>query len=530
MKNKRKYDNPPPNANEVTKRNLNKLRKLSKPENPVATEIKAKAGEFLADRKNANSLIDIIGHLDGSEPASVALAAIEAIKRIVNALVQKNQIKQPSDAIDEESTEMKYRRWLWERIDSSLTRIAELMFHSKSSVSSLAVVTLVNILQTQNFSVEQPKAWDKEGQRILNLIVLSFCSNTHSSKVPFGRFEEFLMYGDVCLHFISLMDKIVAKVAKKEKASPVFVDNALNILESFPLPDAEKLKSGPNLLDKNVSTNFERIKRHYGSIWTNLVKCKFNVQQYKRSLIMLNEKVIPLLEKPILLADFLLGSFSVGGAISVLALSGVYTLISKYNLDYPDFYAKLYSLFQVEIFHVKYKARFFHLSDIFLASTHLPQTLVASFVKRIARMSLQAPADCLPLCIRFIYNLIHRHPGLKFLLDAPERSDLTSDPFLATESNPNSTKAMESSLWEIQTLTSHILPEVSYAAKELYENGIREEGTEKDISAVLEKTYSDFMDAELKKKIHVNVALNWEAPEGLKFAKNDFTSEVFEFS
>ena len=35
-KNKRKYDGELPNAQEVTKRNLSKLRKLSKPDNPAA--------------------------------------------------------------------------------------------------------------------------------------------------------------------------------------------------------------------------------------------------------------------------------------------------------------------------------------------------------------------------------------------------------------------------------------------------------------------------------------------------------------
>ena len=30
----------------------------------------------------------------------------------------------------------------------------------------------------------------------------------------------------------------------------------------------------------------------------------------------------------------------------------------QYNLDYPDFYTKLYELFTVEIFFVKYKVMF----------------------------------------------------------------------------------------------------------------------------------------------------------------------------
>lgn len=37
--------------------------------------------------------------------------------------------------------------------------------------------------------------------------------------------------------------------------------------------------------------------------------------------------------------------------------------------EYPDFYRKLYSLLDPSVFHVKYRARFFHLADLFLSSS-----------------------------------------------------------------------------------------------------------------------------------------------------------------
>lgn len=46
-------------------------------------------------------------------------------------------------------------------------------------------------------------------------------------------------------------------------------------------------------------------------------------------------------------------SYHVGGAISVLALGGVFALMQKHNLEYPDFYTKLYALFKPEILHVR---------------------------------------------------------------------------------------------------------------------------------------------------------------------------------
>lgn len=58
-----------------------------------------------------------------------------------------------------------------------------------------------------------------------------------------------------------------------------------------------------------------------------------------------------------------------GGAVSILALHGVFLLMQNHNLEYPDFYAKLYALIDSSILFVKYRARFFHLLDLFMTST-----------------------------------------------------------------------------------------------------------------------------------------------------------------
>lgn len=40
-----------------------------------------------------------------------------------------------------------------------------------------------------------------------------------------------------------------------------------------------------------------------------------------------------------------------------------------YYREYPDIYGKLYTMFEPNIFHTKYKSRLFYLADIFLSST-----------------------------------------------------------------------------------------------------------------------------------------------------------------
>lgn len=189
-------------------------------------------------------------------------------------------------------------------------------------------------------------------------------------------------------------------------------------------------------------------------------------------------------------------SLDVGGAVSLLALQGIFTLIQLHNLDYPNIFAKLYSMFEPEIFHTKYKARLFYLSDLFLSSTHLPENLVAAFVKRLARLALIAPSEDIIIICNFIGNLILRHPGLKSLLNNVNNGTANTDPYIMEERDPLKSNAINSSLWELQTLQQHVQPQVVHAA-----NFINSPlpSVEWDLSKILDDTADDIFDKEVKK-------------------------------
>lgn len=61
----------------------------------------------------------------------------------------------------------------------------------------------------------------------------------------------------------------------------------------------------------------------------------------------LHSKVMPSLPNPLLLSDFLSGCLDQGGLIGMLALNGIFTLVTRHGLEYPHFYARLYALLQV---------------------------------------------------------------------------------------------------------------------------------------------------------------------------------------
>ena len=92
-------------------------------------------------------------------------------------------------------------------------------------------------------------------------------------------------------------------------------------------------------------------------------------------------------------------------------------------------------------------ARFFY------PGSHLPGYLVASFIKRIARLALSAPPGGARLCIVFVANLMVRHPSCCVLAHRPDCT-LDQDPFRLDQEDPAKTRAMDSSLWEIKVKSS----------------------------------------------------------------------------
>lgn len=208
--------------------------------------------------------------------------------------------------------------------------------------------------------------------------------------------------------------------------------------------------------------------------WLAVLKLASTKAQRKRTLDVMATEIAPWFIRPELLADFLTDSYNTGGSMSLLALSGVFYLIKERNLDYPSFYTKLYSLLDRDILHSKHRSRFFRLMDTFLASTHLPALLVASFIKRLARLALNAPPAAVVFIVPWTYNLLKRHPTCTFMLhreirdpDEKERvqNEGFEDPFLPDETDPMETRAIDSCLWELVQLQSHYHPNVATIAK-----------------------------------------------------------------
>lgn len=208
--------------------------------------------------------------------------------------------------------------------------------------------------------------------------------------------------------------------------------------------------------------------------WLVLLGSGLDKDSRKEVLRNLTHNVVPWFQNVEMLMDFLTDSYNVGGATSLLALSGLFYLISEKNLDYPDFFKKLYSLLDADLLYSKHRSRFFRLLDTFMSSTHLPAALVASFIKRLSRLSLDAPPAAIVAVVPWVYNLLKSHPTCTFMIHREirtpgERQALEEegmgDPFDMTEPDPTTTGAIDSCLWELVSLQYHYHPNVASLAK-----------------------------------------------------------------
>ncbi|KAL6301095.1 CBF-domain-containing protein [Sparassis latifolia] len=216
-----------------------------------------------------------------------------------------------------------------------------------------------------------------------------------------------------------------------------------------------------------------------------------------RVLNMLHRRVLPHLTKAILVMDWVGSCVDYGGAVGLLALNALFVLMKEYNLDYPLFYNRLYGFLDRDVLHLKHRARFFRLTELFLSSTHLPAVLVASFVKRLARLSLDASPSAIVMIIPFIYNLLRKHPALMCMIHRVE-DDMNADSFDARESNPTLTNALNSSLWELHAQKDHYHAVVSTLACIFEEAFTRPTYAMEDF---LDHTYNTLYDAEAKRRI-----------------------------
>ncbi|XP_071322461.1 nucleolar complex protein 4 homolog [Trachinotus anak] len=522
------------------KRNVSSAKSTEQSVKRSKIDLGGKVESILESRKHANDVFDILEFLQ-SEKEKDVISAVSSCSKLFCTLLERKDLFIGKLPGEEEAlnggygAEERYHIFMRHRYNSCVEMLLEHLSHEVHSVKESALCCLMEFAAGEGQHPLEDLDWSEHysfPRELIQAVVFRLLSKTTDNSLLISRFQEFLEMEDVRYYVMSSIRENVGKVMEKNKGAvvPIYQNNVFTLMSNISMPSQESELT--NFMVKQEAKHedwkaakLNEHKRVFERMWLGFLKYKLPSSMYKKVLVILHDSILPHMSKPALMIDFLTAAYEVGGAISLLALNGLFVLIHQHNLDYPDFYKKLYNLLDPSIFHVKYRARFFHLANLFLSSSHLPVYLVAAFAKRLARLALTAPPAALLIVLPFIYNLIRRHPSCRVLIHKPSTEDETlEDPYLMDEEDPAQCCALESSLWEVKTLQKHYHPDVAKAAM-LINTPLSEQ--EDDISEVLEITAYELMERDLKQTQSKSIPLEFETASQLLKGGGDVLGQHF---
>ncbi|KAG7352518.1 CBF/Mak21 family-domain containing protein [Nitzschia inconspicua] len=274
---------------------------------------------------------------------------------------------------------------------------------------------------------------------------------------------------------------------------------------------SKKQKTEPQF--RFVFQRMRTFRREYLRAWLAVLRLPLPITSLKQALLFLPQHVLDYVSHPLRFSDFFMQAYSDHqGVTGVLALDGLFLLITKYDLEYPNFYKQLYKLISSKVLYAKYRTRFFSLLTKCLTRNEmLPAHLVAAFVKRLCRCALCGPVSSVLFVLALVSNLLRKHPECSCLVHRQGSSEM-EDLFLPEEDDPVECRALQSSLWELAVLEKHYYPAVGTLAKSI---GRPEEDNAPlhVMDDFVSHTYGSLFSQEKKKK--TKTALAFQKPESL---------------
>lgn len=438
----------------------------SSDEADIHAEILLLEQNILESRKNYNQISTLIGYTQavGSENQKDVVAAIALCRVFCRLMIAGSLVKNR----DSSGNDITIVQWLKERYQDYKNRLLSILQEGDVARQSTALTLLMRLVKEEKAYLNLPdEAVWRTG--VFADVVSVLVTNTVADKTRMEFVEKYIEnFDDVRYYTFDCLSNM------SPPPMGVVLQNKLSILTAIQtIPESqEDLKDfmvGPPSKAKHDLFSLTAHKKQAQNAWMSVLSSNIGKIQRKTVLELMSHLIAPWFLKVELLMDFLTDSFNVGGSNSLMALSGLFYLIQHKNLDYPQFYQKLYSLLDHNILHSRHRSRFFRLLDTFLASTHLPAALVASFIKRLSRLTLHAPPSGIVVVVPWIYNLLKSHPSCTFMIhrtgDIDHNEEGWGDPFRMDELDPMESNASESSLWEIHMLQSHYHPNVATVAK-----------------------------------------------------------------
>lgn len=384
--------------------------------------------------------------------------------------------------------------WLRDRYKDCTKDLCGLLGHQDPAVQTTALALLMRLVK-EDASHLKPAGDDFYfphglfGKVVRALVYVERLDESVKSEFVTKYLNEF---DDIRYSFYTAVSSLASEAASSPSTLPHFTGAALSFMVALDKPPTAET----DLLDSNYAIGDpSSSKRSKAAIlqkpahrkllqetWLSLLRLPLSTPNTKSLLLTMSSRIAPSFLRPTLLMDFLVDAYAAGGTTALLALNGLFYLISTKNLDYPHFYPALYALLTRDVLHVRYRSRFFRLLETFLGSTHLPAALIASFIKRLARLSLSAPPSAVVVIVPFVYNLLKKHPSCTFMVHREGTGEDRErwrkvglrDCFDACETDPMKTEALDSCLWELEMGMTHWQPNVATIARIIGEQFTKE--------------------------------------------------------
>ncbi|KAF9357905.1 hypothetical protein BGX34_009146 [Mortierella sp. NVP85] len=553
----------------------------SKNTKDTVDQIRLLERQVAESKANLNNIVTLLQHCESDSP-KVIHAAIHALFRVFSPMLSRGELQKPKKASPEDK-KATVTIWLRDNYIKYLNRTCEILNMPEAGLQIPALKILMDLLKLESAHLTTLSGSHHFANDLYNRVIDALLNCTNMSQPLLNEFTEkyFGFYDDLRFYFLknaaAIINTALGTQTKKDTKAPqnkkqkttnsappekltLLLENSFAIMETLksmpteakeidefwtghPDPSGKKGYTGESfgfsdseedetVEDLTKDTSKAPIKAHplltlhnhqriFSDCWIAILKLPFTAEIYKKTLLIIHKRIIPHLPQPTVLMDFLTDSYNAGGPISLLALKGLFILITEHNLDYPDFFQKLYKLFDRNLMHVKYRARFFSQVDIFLSSPLLPAQLVAAFIKRMARLGLSSPPASIVIIIPFIYNLLKRHPTCMQMIHAKADSEI-NDHYDFSEQDPMKSNALQSSLWEIKTLQNHFAPNVATLAKIFNEQFTKPSYNLEDF---LDHTYATMFKNEITKKRKGEAAVAVEAPKGLFVIASEAATE-----
>ncbi|EGX93988.1 nucleolar complex protein 4 [Cordyceps militaris CM01] len=475
--------------------------------------------EILESKKNYNNIALLLQKATKSASGNPeSMLATVALCRIFMRFLAQGSLVSKKSLSEKEKVVV---AWLRDQYSQFKDVLLDLL--REDDVAATALTLCMRILKAEGEYLRDKSDYAFPRDFMANIVKNIITSeNDDIRKIYIEEFAE--QYDDIRYYTFACVASVIKDLSKDSDHKSRLFESAfalISVLDGVP-GSADELEDFYIHKPEKKSHSLRQPGQHKKQAqdaWFALMNIIETNDQRKRVLALISDVIAPWFSKPEMLSDFLTSCYDTSGSIALLALSGVFYLIRERNLDYPSFYPKLYSLLDSQILHSKHRARFFRLVDTFLGSTHLPVALVASFLKRLARLSLNAPPSAVAFAIPWIYNMLMKHPLCTFMLqrettDEEAKKQLRDhgleDPFLADEKDPMKTNAIDSSLWELVQMQSHYHPNVATIAKIVSEQFTKNSYNMEDF---LDHSYASLLGAEMDKEVKKAPVVEFHIPK-----------------